>query len=287
MAEEPRNQWGAPSYNALKRRLPANPAPRSLSTGPFKLGGRWYRQIDNGRANVLVPIDDPTVPPGLRAQQRAAIERAFLMTNSPLAGGAYGVAALAGASPRTRDRAMMAGYAVDAVMHGAAPLGAWSRPGVRPPPTQPPLSTLPRKSAVFGRLTETGQSTGVDARVTRPMINAGKRVKDGLSPPGLQRDVYPYTGSRGHLLAKQLGGEANTLDQVIAIGQNPVNTPKMSGYEGAVKRRVQAGEVVDYFVRPLYNAPGSAPSAILMSARGTRSDFTPALFRNVGRAPRR
>lgn len=112
MAEEPRDQWGEPLYNALQGRLITNPQPRPMANGPFMMGGRWYRQVDNGRQDVLV------------------------------------------------------------------------------------------------------------------------------------------------------------------------NRTDMGGYEADVAHRVRNGEVVDYFVRPLYDAPGAAPSTILMSAQGSRGDFTPALIPN-------
>jgi hypothetical protein len=276
MGRQSRDPWGAPLYNALQGRRVSDPA----AAGPFQIDGKWYRQVDNGRANVLVPIDDPAVSPVVRAQQRADIERAFLMAGSPLSGGAYGLATLAGAPQRTRDTAMMTGRAADAVMQGAAPFGARAPRAVRPPSPQPPRSTMPREPAVYGPLTPSGQSTHMDARVTRQMLDTGKSVNKVLLPPGyFQTSRPPFENARGHLLAKQLGGEARTLAQVIAMTQK-VNNSQMRRFEQKVKRRVRQGEVVDYFVRPLYDAPSSAPSMILMSARGSRSDFTPLLIPN-------
>ena len=148
MNNQSRNQQGAPRYNVLQERLYASPTPGPIVKEPFKIDGQWYREMDNGPANVLVPIDDPTVSPVLPAQQNEAIRRAFMMAANPLAGAAYGLATLAGASPQGRDRAMMAGGSIDAVMQGAAPFGARTPRAVRPPPQQPPLSTLPREAVI-------------------------------------------------------------------------------------------------------------------------------------------
>lgn len=279
MAEDQRRQQGAPLYNALQGRFIANPEPQALGK-PFKIGGQWYRQVDNGRADVLVPADDPTISPMQRAQQRAAIERAFLMASSPLAGAAYGVAALAGGSPGTRNRAMAVGGAADAVMQGIAPLGPQSRRAGQQPPAQTALVTLPRKPAVYGGLTETDQSTGLDARITPSMLGTGRGVKRGLKPPGLSSTPRKDNQARAHLLGNQLGGTADTLDQVFTITQAPTNNSDMIRFENAAAGRARNGEVIDYFVRPLYDAPASPPSGILMSARGSRGDFTPRYIRN-------
>jgi hypothetical protein len=47
------------------------------------IGGQTYREVDNGRANVLVPVDDPLVSPAERAERRRAIEQAFFMAGQP------------------------------------------------------------------------------------------------------------------------------------------------------------------------------------------------------------
>lgn len=283
MPNESRDPWSVPLYNALKQRLVPDLEPPPPGS-PFMMGGRWYRQVDNGRADTLAPVDDPTVPPVQRAQRRAAIKRAFLMANSPMAGGAYGLATLAGASPEARNRAMMAGGTVDAVMEGVAPLGVRHARATGYRPAQPLLSTemtIGRKPIRYGRTTESGQATAGDATITRSMIGTGEGVNDALKPPGWP----PGRGGdnnvgRGHVMARNLGGAASSLDQVFTITQNPTNHPQMSGYEADVARRVRQGEVVDYFVRPLYDAPNSAPSMILMSAQGSRGDFTPRLIPN-------
>lgn len=79
---------------------PLRQAPRSNPT--IAVGGRTYREVDNGRANVLVPVDNSPFSPAERVEQRRAIGRASFIADRPFAGVAYGLGALAGASPTAR-----------------------------------------------------------------------------------------------------------------------------------------------------------------------------------------
>lgn len=70
------------------------------------IGGQTYREADNGRANVLVPADDPLVSPTMREDQQRAVSRVMFMADHPLGGAAYGIASLANAPQGTRDAAL-------------------------------------------------------------------------------------------------------------------------------------------------------------------------------------
>jgi hypothetical protein len=62
--------------------------------------------------------------------------------------------------------------------------------------------------------------------------------------------------------------------------QQGSNTPQMRDFEGGVARRVRAGEVVEYSAAPLY-APGVLPpSAILLTAHGSRGAPSAQLIPN-------
>ncbi len=246
------------------------------------IGGQRYQQRDNGRANVLVPFAGPLASVAKQAEHRAALERALYMASNPLAGAAYGIAALAGASSQGRDKAMMAGGAVDTAMLGAAPFGARVRGPLQRPPTQPPLATLPRQPFRYAPANATDQASGMDATITKSMLWTGKGPKRGLKLPGL---VDSKIQDRGHLGADVLGGAANDPSEAVALYRRP-NRGAMQTFEKAIKDRVRAGEVVEYFVRPLYNSPASAPSAVVLSAEGSRGGFTPRIVRNVP-GPRR
>lgn len=84
------------------------------------IGGRSYREFDNGIANVLVPVRDPSVSPTDAAERRRGAARAIFMTEHPLGSAAYTIATLANATPRTRDAVLVAGGAAETAMLGAA-----------------------------------------------------------------------------------------------------------------------------------------------------------------------
>jgi len=255
--------------------------PPGLDTS-VTIGGQRYQQKDNGRANVLVPYAGPLASLAQQAENRAALERALYMANSPLAGAAYGIAAAAGASPQGRDKAMALGGVVDTVMLGAAPFGARVRIPIQPPPTQPPLPTLPRAPIRYGLTSATNQTSGGDFTITQPMLRTGKRVNPRLKLPGL---VDSEEQDRGHVLAKGLGGMGDRPEEAMALYQYPNRSP-MQTFEKSIIDRVDAGETVEYFVKPLYSSPGSAPSWVVLSAEGSRGGFTPRIVRNVP-GPRR
>lgn len=90
---------GPGQQNRISFSLPSPPSfPEPSGSSPFvKIGGQWYRQDDNRRADVFVPIADPWTSPAELAARRAGIERSLYMADNPLAGVAYSVATLAGA----------------------------------------------------------------------------------------------------------------------------------------------------------------------------------------------
>lgn len=76
---------------------------------------------------------------------------------------------------------------------------------------------------------------------------------------------------RGHLLAKMLGGSGKLKENLVALVQNPVNSPLMRDIEQEVYNRVNAGEVIEYTVLPIYHsALDQAPSAIKIIAKGDK-----------------
>jgi hypothetical protein len=252
------------------------PRPEPLVT----IGGQTYRGVDNGRANVLVPLDDPLVSPAERAEQRRGIERAFFMADHPLGSGAYDVATLANASPGARDGALVAGGVADAAMMGAAPRGApvRGRPTVPRRPPDPPA--LGRPGIRPRELNADGDPTGVNATLTTPMLGAGTRANWRLTPPGWQGNGRKYNEARAHLLAKDLGGSGSDMRNIVTMTHNGANTPQMRDFEREVARRVRSGEVVEYSATPLYNRGGLPPSAILLTAPGSRDVPSPRMIQN-------
>jgi hypothetical protein len=219
-------------------------------------------------------------------EQRRAIERANYMAANPLAGAAYGIAALLGGSQQTRDRAMMAGGVVDGVMMGAAPRGVQMRGQSSPPRAQtapPPLDREPIRPRETNSI---GQAMGVNATLTPSMLGAGTRANRRLRPPGWQGDGDEFNEARGHLLAKSLGGTGRKMWNLVTLTQNGANQPQMSGFERAVADRVRQGEVVEYHAKPLYTDGILPPSAVFLTATGSQGAPAARLIGNPAGRPR-
>lgn len=255
-------------------------APRSDST--VTVGGRTYREIDNGHANVLVPIIDPLHSPAERAAQRDASGRASFMASHPLAGAAYGIASLFNASPGVRDGALAAGGVLDAAMLGAAPRGAPIRSPLTAPQKQPLPPTFQRPDVRFGDLTANRQASGVAATITAPMLGKGTRVR--WDPPGWRGDGDVFGEARAHLLGSQFRGSGRDRRNAVTLTRE-ANMPKMSTFENRIARRARAGEVVEYAVKPLYADGVLPPSAVLLTAHGTRGAPTALYIKNSGGLP--
>lgn len=243
------------------------------------IGGQLYRAVDDGRGNVLVPIHDPRKASEL-GQRREGYNRALAMTKSPLGAGAYGVASALGASPRTQDRALAIGQVADAVLSQATPRGTFGFSRARPPKKALEGPSLERESFRLGELTPTGQATYMSMTASKPMLEGGTRADRKLHPPGWLGHGRKFNQGRGHLRAKQLGGTGEDMRNIVTLTQNPTNSSTMKRFENQVARKVRSGEIVEYFVRPLYNSPHSAPSAILMMEQGSRGTGSATIIQN-------
>lgn len=237
------------------------------------INGQLYREYDNGQANVLMPVDDPIKRAQLADNQRA-IRQAFAIAENPLGGVAYGVATLAGASPRTRNHAFIAGATADAVMQGAAPFGASLRgraPAPKPQVVSPPLQ---RPNIRYRDLNEHGQAQGMNATVTEAMLGTGTRANRKLAPTGHGgMGEYAPQGrpnrARAHLLAREMGGMGDRMVNIIALNQNPTNSSQMRIFENRVVRKVRNGEVVEYTVTPFYDDGFLPPRAVFLTEYGS------------------
>lgn len=214
---------------------------------------------------MLAPVEDP-----LAEERRRGVERFRHQVDHPLGSGFYGVAALAGAPPQARDRALLAGGLIDASMlvaprAASAPRSApWAKGRLAPFNWQQPAIGLRELNA-------DGQAMGMKAWLERSMLGKGKRVNPRLTPPGWQGNGIVHNEARGHLLARSLGGPGGLEKRnFVTLTQNGANTPQMSGFEREVANRVRSGELVEYSVTPFYDGPGRAPSSVLMTAHGSR-----------------
>lgn len=241
-----------------------------------KIDGQWYRSMDNGRTNVLVPAGDLSLTPAELAQQQQAAREALFDANNTMAGVAVGLATLAGASLSGRRKARVAGAAVDAALMGAATRAR--SPAISA--TLPELSQSQiRPSVRYGTLNTSGQATGVNATVTAPMLGTGTRANPKLSPPGWRGNGSFNNEARGHLYANNLGGSGDNIRNLVTQTQQPMNSPWMRDFELSVARRVRNGEVVEYFATPLYGK-AQPPAAILLMAHGSRGKTSGVIVDN-------
>jgi hypothetical protein len=216
------------------------------------------------------------------AARRQALDRVAVMAGNPLAAAAYGVAALIGASPQARDRALLAGGAADALVMGAAPFGA-SRPGgIAPTRAGLPVQQFDTPAIRYRELNAEGQARGVNSTLSSPLLGTGTRAYWRRTPPGWQGEKYNQ--ARAHLQGRQLGGDGRDTRNLVTMTHHGANTPQMRDFENAIARRVAAGEVVQYSATPIYGGGVDPPAGVLLTAHGpngssARYVHNPAGFR--------
>jgi hypothetical protein len=248
------------------------------------IGGQTYREVDNGRANVLVPVDDPLFTPAEREAQRRGIERTAFSATHSMGGTLDGMAAFLGAPQAWRDPILIGGAVLDTVATGLAPRGgATSATKLAPPPRQMPQRRVDLGPARFRRMTSAGQATGVNATVRKEMLGTGTDADRRITTPGL-RDTKGT--ARAHLLANQLGGRGDIRANLMTATHNPTNNSFMKKFENGVAQMVRGGEFVDYFVKPIYGREALPPRFIMMTARGSNGSQAARIVENPAGRPR-
>lgn len=123
----------------------------------------------------------------------------------------------------------------------------------------------------YGELDSLGRATGVDATITVDMVGTGTPAKSSIKPAGFGGQKAGH--ARGHLLGNQLGGAGDDPRNLTTLFQNPVNHPVMSSVEGSVRKAVEAGEVVQYSVKPIYEGNTLIPSGVTIKAVGDKGFY--------------
>ncbi|GAA3847994.1 RHS repeat-associated core domain-containing protein [Streptomyces sedi] len=109
-------------------------------------------------------------------------------------------------------------------------------------------------------LDDYGRATGVDAVLTRGMLDTGSPANPAIHPSGWSGHGTLYNEGRGHLLADRLGGNGDLEENLVTLTQDPTNTPIMRDeIEALVYDAVDAGQTVRYEVRAHYPGPGDIP----------------------------
>ncbi len=127
---------------------------------------------------------------------------------------------------------------------------------------------------VYGELDSLGRATGAIAKITKIMPSAGSDVPQSIKPSGFINGKSPKKGgaghARGHLIAKQLGGDGTDPRNVVTLYQNPVNNSSMKKAENRIRIRRDLGETIYLSVIPLYLSNESMPHSIRMIAYGNK-----------------
>jgi RHS repeat-associated protein len=120
----------------------------------------------------------------------------------------------------------------------------------------------------YGDLDELGRPTGVNAKINSEMIGTGTRANPSIKPPGFGGGGAGH--SRGHLIARILGGSGDDARNLVTLYQNPVNSPVMRGYDSQMRAAIEAGETILYKVTPLYQGSNGMPAALTLRATGSK-----------------
>lgn len=260
-------------FEAIRR----TPRPNSVS-----IGGQTYKEVDNGRANVLVPLASPAE----LERRRQGVARVEFMANSPIGAAAYDLATVVNASPMVRDGALIAGGVIDAATGGLALRGAPTSVRASAPQLGAEPPGFQRSSVRNSGVNERGQAQGVNATVTESMLGTGTIANRRIDPPGWQGHGKRHNEGRMHLHASQLGGSGEMPEDIVTGTQNPTNSSFMKRFENRAARWVRDGEIVEYFAKPLYRTGIDRPPWILMSAYGSRGSSDARLVQNAPRPPK-
>lgn len=284
---------GRPRFSSPSGAAPPTTQPSSVAFAPYRridairraprlsptvrIGGQTYREVDNGRANVLVPVDDTRFTPAERAAQQEGIVRSLFMAEHPFGAIGYGVAATAGAPQRTRDALLQGLGLVDEAASGGVFRARITRP--RPNPPQQALN-LTRPSIVYRERNAEGQARGATASVAQSMRSNGTKARRRIRPVGYVDSGEPWNHDKGHLIASRFGGSGRDPANLMTL-ERSANQEHMKDFENDVARRVRGGETIDYSVTPLYANGRSPPSLVLMTAFGHREGPKARLIRNL------
>jgi hypothetical protein len=247
------------------------------------LSGQRYKQFDNGRANVLVPILDPPALAKL-AEQRQAAQVVGRLVNNQLGGTLYGMAAMAGAPRRVQEAARTGGEFADAILGTGVPRIS---PVRRPAPAKQGQVATPgwqRPNIRPSELNAKRQAGRVEATAIASMLGTGTKARQRIRPPGFEGEAAGH--ARGHLFPRELGGSGRDPRNLVTLSQRPTNDPHMSSFDKVIAQKVRSGEVIEYSSTPLYTPGIGAPGAILMTATGSNGTRMAKLVQNPAGRPR-
>lgn len=191
----PSQPWRREVNNLLRPQSPLRDIDLTQRPGrTVSIGGKLYRTVDNGHAEVLVEV--PFISPTEQAMRERGVRQAVTMAGSSAAAAAFDAATLLGASPEQRDVAMNIGAAVGSVFSAASPLGA-TRARPAPVDRNPFKEASVTRAAVRERpMSASGLAQGGQVTATREVLGTGQRVNQRYDPPGWRGDGDRYEEDR-------------------------------------------------------------------------------------------
>lgn len=121
---------------------------------------------------------------------------------------------------------------------------------------------------IYGGLDDLGRARGIQARITKKMIMAGEEAASHIQPPGYAGAAAGH--AKGHLLARMLGGAGDLPENFVTLMHDACNNSTMKALETSVRSAVEAGEVVELVVEPIYKGFTKIPHKLKFTAVGNR-----------------
>lgn len=118
-----------------------------------------------------------------------------------------------------------------------------------------------------------GRAVGADALLDKARIGTGSSADPNIRPTGFISGKAPYYHSRGHLIARVLGGSGSDPRNLCTLYQQPVNSPYMTKYETLIRDALERGDLVRYRVRVLYDGNDLLPAAITLEAKSVKMNL--------------
>ncbi|MFI0397169.1 DUF4781 domain-containing protein [Paracoccus jiaweipingae] len=214
---------------------------------------------------------DGSIDPATLTTRQRELDQALLREQQRLdAAGSMGQGFVA--APKSLDD-ILTHYAASGAIRRGVPAGLAALDA-------PAAHAAPRVD--YGQVNAAGQAQGIQATITRASLDTGTHARSSIRPPGF--DGGGANHSRGHLLARMLGGSGDDPRNLVTLFQRDTNSPVMSDFERQVYLAAQAGETVNYRVTPIYEDGQAMPTAVALQAKGDQGlDIAVTIINRDGR----
>lgn len=134
----------------------------------------------------------------------------------------------------------------------------------------------------YGDLDTLGRATQAEAYITKDMIGKGTKANNNIKPAGFVSGLKPISHNRGHIIARDLGGDGNDVRNLTTLHRQ-ANSPVMRKHEQDVKKVVMSGENVFYKSTPNYRGNEPLSRGITIEAKGDNGYYKYVTILNKGK----